>query len=97
MDVTPRPTISVENLTVNMRVWPKCKDAAIYDRGGRFCFRLGKFEAYWQWPWPEWIGLPTSTTILEWFDILESWKAFVMKPDQRGLVEEKVRTLIAYI
>jgi hypothetical protein len=94
---TPRPTISVENLTVGARAWPKCKDVAIYDRGGRFCFRLGKFDGYWQWPWPEWIGLPTRDTLLEWFDILEEWKAFEMKPDRRKSVDDKIRSLITYI
>jgi len=97
MDETPRPTISVDNLTVGARVWPQYKQAALYDRGGRFCFRLGKFDGYWQWPWPEWIGLPTRDTLLEWFDILDDWKAYVMKPSDRIKVDMYINKLLPYL
>jgi len=56
MESTPRPTISVENLNVNLRRWPGNKLCELYVNERRFCFRLGKLNYnLWQWPWPEWI------------------------------------------
>lgn len=71
---TPRPTIVVENLDIDTRLWPKAVNVD-YDNGSRYGFRLGKIEfVLWKWPWPEWIGLPNRANIHSWLEVVNDWK-----------------------
>jgi len=97
MESTPRPTISVENLNVNIRHWPENRGNVIYSRGERFCFRLGPCDGYWKWPWPEWIGIPDRTNVKEWTKLMDGWMMLVMDPSKRDTVEEHIGKLLPYL
>lgn len=93
---TPRPTIRIDDLDLDSRPHPKYQ-AIDYDLGHRFSFRLGTYEGYWRWPWPEWVGLPTRNTAKEWFEILDEWKSLAMKPEHEDRVEQFVNGLVPYL
>jgi len=93
---TPRPTIIVENLDLDIRPWPNNENGT-YCHGRRFCFRLGPCDGYWQWPWPEWIGLPERGNVKEWFNLLDGWKLILMNPEERSRIEDYVKKLMPYI
>ena len=97
MGETPRPTIVVEDLTGGKRFYPDANPNGLYDCNRRFCFRLGPYEGYWQWPWPEWIGLPDRNTLLEWFDVLDYWREFVMHPKDKDKVETCINKLLPHL
>jgi hypothetical protein len=93
---TPRPTIEVDNLDTQTRPWPKCAKVC-YDNGGRFCFRIGKKAHKWKWPWPEYIGIPTRSTVNEWFDDLEEWKDNTLEIVDIEYLDECIRKMICYL
>jgi len=97
MDETPRPTISVDNLSVNKRRWPKNNNLS-YDDGIRFCFRIGKIEyQLWKWPWPEWIGIPSRDTLDEWFDLIDDWKIVNRGKFSEDHVDRCIRCMLPYL
>jgi len=97
MDETPRPTITVDNLSVNKRGWPKNNNLN-YDYGIRFCFRIGKLEyTLWKWPWPEWIGIPSRDTLDEWFDLIDDWKIVNRGKFSEDHVDKCIRCMLPYL
>jgi hypothetical protein len=94
---TPRPTINVENLENGNRSLSDIKGCPNYDKGGRFCFRLGPCDGYWRWPWPEWIGLPTKSTVKEWVELMNGWMVLVMDPNKKDNVEKHIGKLLPYL
>jgi hypothetical protein len=97
MESTLRPTISVENLGMNKRSWPKDKNLN-YDAGIRFCFRIGKIEyQLWKWPWPEWIGIPSRDTLDEWLSLIYDWKASNKGKYSEDHVEKCIRCMLPYL
>jgi hypothetical protein len=99
MDGTPRPTISVDNLSVNKRRWPVHRIGQDYDRGRRFCFRPGKLEyKIWQWPWPEWIGVPNTRYPLdEWLSVIDDWKITNKGTFNEDHLEKCIRCMLPYL
>ena len=98
MEDTPRPAIYVDNLSVNKRSWPAHRMGEDYDRGRRFCFRLGKMEyKIWQWPWPEWIGTPSRESLDEWFYIIDDWKVKNKGTFSEDHVEKCIRCMLPYL
>jgi hypothetical protein len=94
---TPRPSILVDDLHVNKRPWPICKNLN-YDAGVRFCFRSGKLEfSLWKWPWPEWIGIPTRESINEWFSLIDDWKRTYKGTYNNHHVEKCIRCMLPYL
>ena len=98
MDVdTPRPSILIDDLHLNKRPWPVCKNLN-YDGGIRYCFRIGKIEyQLWKWPWPEWIGIPTHETLDDWFDLINAWKAVNIGKYDKHHVENCIGGMIHYL
>ena len=87
---TPRPTIQVENLSVNERSWPGGPNWD-YDNGVRFAFRIGKLdEGWWGWPWPEWIGLPTRREFTEWMRLINGWKFLLSNKEDIAMLDEAI-------
>lgn len=87
---TPRPTINVQNLSENKRYWPEGMNLK-YDIGARFAFRIGKLDGnWWQWPWPEWIGLPTREDLPQWIKLIDGWRLLLMKPEEIDKVNEAI-------
>ena len=93
---TPRPTIEVEGLDVNTIPWPNAAKVA-YDNGARFCFRIGASSHKWKWPWPEYLGTPTRSTVNEWFDTMEEWKCNTLDIVDIHYLEECIRKMIRYL
>ena len=94
---SPRPTIEVDALDLEIRPWPKAVNVD-YDHGRRFCFRTGKIDfILWKWPWPEIIGLPTRETLPEWVLLLYEWKMANMGMFDDDHVEKCVRGLLHYV
>ena len=94
---TPRPRINVENLENSGRYLTNLKGAPDYCKGDRFCFKLGPCDGYWRWPWPEWIGLPTKSTVKEWVKLMDGWMALIMDPVKKDIVEQHIGTLLPYL
>lgn len=97
MDTTIRPTIDVDKLDLKKRPWPPQNRRLTYDEGARFCFRLGKCEGYWQWPWPQWIGIPDKSNVKEWTALMNGWMTMVMDPANKENVELHIIKLLPYI
>ena len=94
---TPRPSILVDDLHVNKRPWPPCKNLS-YDAGIQYCFRLGKTKfQLWKWPWPEWIGIPTYHTLDQWFDMIDHWKRTYKGTYNNYHVEKCIRCMLRYL
>lgn len=94
---TPRPTIEVDNLNVDIRPWPNGANQN-YDKAARYCFRIGKMEyVLWKWPWPEIIGLPTRATLAEWVQLIDEWKIVSIGKFDDDHVEKCIRGLIHYL
>jgi len=94
---TPRPSINIENLDIGRRSYPDVGGGPNYNVHGRFCFKIGPCEKYWRWPWPEWIGLPTKSTVKEWAKLLDGWMLLVMDPAKRDDVEKHIGQLLPYL
>jgi hypothetical protein len=69
-------TLTIPEHGDKKREWPRAVNQC-YDNGHRFGFAVKKTKriTIWEWPWPEWIGLPTVSTLQEWFAVLDDWKA----------------------
>ena len=69
-----------------------------YDKGSRFCFRIGKLEPkLWGWPWPEWIGIPNRETLDDWFNVIDDWKIMNMNTIDHNYAEKCIRKILEYI
>jgi len=68
-----------------------------YREGARFCFRMGKKTHKWNWPWPEYLGVPTRSTINEWFDEMEEWRDNTLDIVDIHYLEECIRKMIRYL
>lgn len=89
-----RPTIDTELSPIPYGFRQKLMD---YDKGARFCFRPGRIERRWEWPWPEWIGIPSRETLDEWFDMIDDWKTINMNIIDHKRVEKCIMQMIMYI
>lgn len=92
-----RPSILVDDLNLNKRPWPPCKNLN-YDDGIQFCFRPGKTKfQLWKWPWPEWIGLPSREKLDGWFNLIDDWKMTNKGKYSEDHVDKCIRCMIPYL
>jgi hypothetical protein len=95
---TQKPTICVDNLAENRRSYPGHILAQHYDNGRRFCFRIGKIHyRVWQWPWPEWIGIPSRERLDDWFDLIDAWKLINKGKYSEDHVEKCIQCMLPYL
>jgi hypothetical protein len=91
-----RPEIQIDGLENHNRNMPLAVGIN-YDKGGTYGFRPGPIyvPGEWEWPWPQYLGLPTYATLTQWLASIDIWKKTKMPRKNEFKVESDIVQLLA--